>query len=82
MNRGDPTGRDDVETAILYRFAIVYTAATILYYTHQVAHCVEAKAACIVQCTADVLEVAFGPTDRSGEFFKCMHRCMEAAGCE
>src|SRR5437660_7893989 len=33
VNRGDPTGRDDVETAILYRFAIVYTAATILYYT-------------------------------------------------
>jgi RHS repeat-associated protein len=82
VNRIDPSGRDAVETATLYRFVLVYTAATVLYYAHQVAHCAEAKAACIVQCTEDVLEVPYGPIDRSGEFFKCIHRCMEAAGCE
>ena len=82
VNRLDPSGRDSVETATLYRYVLVYTAATVLYYAHQVGHCAEAKAACIVQCTEDVLEAPGGPTDRSGEFFKCMHRCMEAAGCE
>lgn len=81
VNRVDPSGRDGVETATLYRFVLVYTAATVLYYA-LTERCAEAKAACIVQCTADVLEVPGGPTDRSGEFFKCMHRCMEAAGCE
>jgi RHS repeat-associated protein len=33
VNRIDPTGRDDVaEAATLYRYVLVYTAATILYY--------------------------------------------------
>ncbi|HYU47895.1 MAG TPA: RHS repeat-associated core domain-containing protein [Terriglobales bacterium] len=81
VNRIDPTGRDGVETATLYRFVLVYTAATVLYYA-LTERCAEAKAACIVLCTADVLEVPYGPTDRSGDFFRCMHRCMEAAGCE
>ena len=81
VNRSDPSGRDAVETATLYRFVLVYTAATILYYALS-ERCAEAKAACIVQCTEDVLETPGGPIDRSGEFFRCMHRCMEAAGCE
>jgi len=81
VNRIDPSGRDAVETATLYRFVLVYTAATVLYYA-LTERCAEAKAACIVQCTEDVLMDPNGPTDRSGDFFRCMHRCMEAAGCE
>jgi len=38
VNRIDPSGRDDVaEAASLYRYVLVYTAATVLYYAHQVA---------------------------------------------
>ena len=36
VNLADPTGRDAaVESATLYRYVLVYTAATILYYERQ-----------------------------------------------
>jgi hypothetical protein len=46
------------------------------------ARCVAARAACLELCAEEVLMAPTGPLDRSGNFFKCMHRCMEAAGCE
>jgi RHS repeat-associated protein len=33
----DPTGQDEVETASLYRYVLVYTAATVLYYAYELA---------------------------------------------
>ena len=45
------------------------------------ARCRGAKEICIDDCTESVL-MASGPRDKSGNFFRCMHECMQAAGCE
>lgn len=74
VNRSDPSGRDLIEYGEIDEEA--EPAET------KAARCLEEKAACIVSCTGSVLEVPSGPTDRSGDFFKCMHRCMEDAKCE
>jgi len=85
----DPSGRAEaaVEYAVDLREVLlrVVQAGTIYYFARALAlteKCAEAKQACINQCTEDVLMQSGGPRDKSGEFFKCMHRCMEAAGCE
>ena len=88
VNRIDPSGREAlVEVAFNYQqVALRVLAAGTIYYLaralSQELDCVAAKAKCITQCTEDVLMQPGPPTDKSGPFFECMHRCMEAAGCE
>ncbi len=96
VNKLDPTGRAEVAeyTAplvfILAATSIVIVenpaqkqaAVSILQGLGQAVDCAAAKAACIEQCTEDVLMAPYGPRDRSGDFFACLHRCMEDARCE
>jgi RHS repeat-associated protein len=57
--------------------------ATILWFREETkSRCEKVREQAIAQCTVEVLEGASCKKDKSGDFYRCMHRVMEAAGCE